>query len=30
MPVGYLDKKAFEKKIAADIEYFKAYKAKAK
>jgi tripartite-type tricarboxylate transporter receptor subunit TctC len=29
-PVSYLDKKAFQKKIAADIKYFKAYKAKAK
>ena len=27
-PVSYLDKKAFKKKIAADIKYFKAYKAK--
>ena len=29
-PVSYLDKKAFQKKIEADIKYFKAYKAKAK
>jgi tripartite-type tricarboxylate transporter receptor subunit TctC len=29
-PVSYLDKKAFQKKITADIKYFKAYKAKAK
>ncbi len=29
-PVLYLDRKAFQQKIAADIKYFKAYKAKAK
>jgi len=29
-PVSYLDKKAFQKKIAANIRYFKEYKAKAK
>ena len=27
-PVSYLDKKAFQKKLTADIKYFKAYKAK--
>ena len=30
LPVLYLDKSAFQKKIAADIKYFKAYKAKKK
>jgi tripartite-type tricarboxylate transporter receptor subunit TctC len=29
-PVSYLERKAFQQKIAADIKYFKAYKAKAK
>ncbi|MGD9033156.1 MAG: tripartite tricarboxylate transporter substrate binding protein [Desulfobacteraceae bacterium] len=29
-PVLYLDRNAFQQKIAADIKYFKAYKAKAK
>lgn len=29
-PVSYLDRKAFQQKIAADIKYFKAYKAKTK
>ena len=29
-PVFYLDRKAFQTKIKADIEYFKAYKAKSK
>jgi tripartite-type tricarboxylate transporter receptor subunit TctC len=29
-PVSYLDRQAFQKKIAADVKYFKAYKAKAK
>lgn len=28
-PVSYLDRAAFQKKIAADIKYFKAYKARA-
>ncbi len=30
LPVLYLDKNAFQKKIAADIRYFRAYKAKTK
>ena len=29
-PVSYLERKAFQKKIAADIKYFKEYKAKSK
>ncbi len=29
-PVSYLDRKAFQQKIAADIKYFKEYKAKTK
>lgn len=28
-PVSYLDREAFQQKIAADVQYFKAYKAKA-
>jgi tripartite-type tricarboxylate transporter receptor subunit TctC len=29
-PVSYIERKAFQQKIAADIKYFKEYKAKAK